>query len=157
MTDGRGGVARCGKGKLGCAGLRLPYCDEDWRGTEQNVNCLIIYLCWLKKLIQTTIFVNRRHLRWRLEVSESKCAYMQIFHICARYLLTFTWINGVINARIQIWPGDEEHCVSKEKMPAPAPAAVTRGSTWEVWLHRGPSLRQSENFGFRGNITLKII
>ena len=83
--------------------------------------------------LQTTIFVNRRHLRWRLEVSERKCAMcMQIFHIYACYLLTFTWINGIINARIQIWPGDEEHCVSEEKMPAPAPAPVTRGSTWEV-------------------------
>ena len=57
---------------------------------------------------------------------------MQIFHIYACYLLTFTWINGVINARIQVWPGDEEHCVSEEEMPAPAAAAVTRGSTWEV-------------------------
>ena len=77
---------------------------------------------------QTTFETNGG---WKIQ-KENVHTCMQIFHIYACFLLTFTWINGVINARIQVWPEDEEHCVSEEEMPAPAAAAVTRGSTWEV-------------------------
>ena len=98
--------AASSKGKLGCAGLRLPYCDEEGRETQQNVNYSMIYaeegadISWY---LQTTIFVKWRHLElmevgscrnWKLQAAKS------LF-----YLVTFDWkcVYGIKYTYIQIF------------------------------------------------------
>ena len=143
--------AASSKGKLGCAGLRLPYCDEEGRETQQNVNYSMIYaeeeadwyiiISTNKDICEMTTFgTNGGWKLQKLEASSCKIPFLSChfwLKMCIRYKV---YIHTDISLpRIRM---SRTAC-----LPASAPAAVTRGSTCEVWLHRVPSLRQSETLG----------